>query len=701
MNPALPAGFLTAVAAQATPGSAVASFVAKQATALTNGDDRRRLLSALLAAPFQTSAPSWLLEAATDQGLDGADDHWAGSGIELAASALSHPDCTEAMRQDALQRCTEAQLASFGGARRPHALALGVATELRRRSSNPTPMTRELFTEPTPAQLILRTGHLNDVVFDTAFEFLPTHPGRPDRAVIDDEDRYKVYREEVDAWTAMLRQVLEHHPDRHEEIVSRTEGGPANYTVRHLLLGTMPWTVAPELLKALALAELDSFRVALLATQLSRALRDGESKREVEQRFANRIEALAANDQRRMHRYFEEDGLDPEWGCQEAELWISGASDTWRLLLNPGEAKPRYGGDPHPWRTAPADLADLGRAFAQTTAAALEMWEPDPDRLIRGTSQLRWVADVLTHLPEISDSTKAAVRRIVADARNDPHRNARYVSFEERNAIEALIARIEKIIADPAPDTAARRAALGDRAQITVRALTTVPSGALAVYLDRHAGDDVLVEKALLAIASSSYGPRNDFQQVLNRHSDPQRAIADLTRDLRRRLGGNPPARESWAREVLALPFCDVAMIRALPARTTLQIGGGGAGRTHPEVLNIVNEALGEDTAAWTRLAESPISHTGPNAWLRLGDVLDAARAGGSWPTPPPTRYVCPPDYLADRTLFRAADRLDHCSNSAAERVAHIDLFLDLRAKKSKAAVSSAAACAVAGSTAG
>lgn len=51
--------------------------------------------------------------------------------------------------------------------------------------------------------------------------------------------------------------------------------------------------------------------------------------------------------------------------------------------------------------------------------------------------------------------------------------------------------------------------------------------------------------------------------------------------------------------------------------------------------LKLVTEALGDDNAAWQRLADSPISPTEPNAWIRLGDILHAARDDTDWPTPP------------------------------------------------------------------
>ncbi|MFD7668045.1 hypothetical protein [Streptomyces sp. NPDC059788] len=48
--------------------------------------------------------------------------------------------------------------------------------------------------------------------------------------------------------------------------------------------------------------------------------------------------------------------------------------------------------------------------------------------------------------------------------------------------------------------------------------------------------------------------------------------------------------------------------------------------------------ALGDDAEAWARFASSPASYAGATAWLRLGDLLDAAAAGASWPKPPQSR---------------------------------------------------------------
>ena len=48
-----------------------------------------------------------------------------------------------------------------------------------------------------------------------------------------------------------------------------------------------------------------------------------------------------------------------------------------------------------------------------------------------------------------------------------------------------------------------------------------------------------------------------------------------------------------------------------------------------------VRTALGDNAEAWQRFTTSPASYAGPTAWLRLGDLLDAAVNGTPWPIPP------------------------------------------------------------------
>ncbi|GHA08299.1 hypothetical protein GCM10010329_33840 [Streptomyces spiroverticillatus] len=57
----------------------------------------------------------------------------------------------------------------------------------------------------------------------------------------------------------------------------------------------------------------------------------------------------------------------------------------------------------------------------------------------------------------------------------------------------------------------------------------------------------------------------------------------------------------------------------------------------HPLVMAEVRASLLTDEA-WERLTHAPIGNSGPAAWQRLGDVLDAAAQGAAWPKPPAAR---------------------------------------------------------------
>lgn len=103
------------------------------------------------------------------------------------------------------------------------------------------------------------------------------------------------------------------------------------------------------------------------------------------------------------------------------------------------------------------------------------MWEPKPDRPLTEPSSVRWVLDTLTHLPEITDSVKDAVRSVVADIRTGQgNRTAYYRSIESRRKTDEILEAIVRIVSDPAPQGAGRRTPLGDPSDVTVRALSVV-----------------------------------------------------------------------------------------------------------------------------------------------------------------------------------------------------------------------------------
>ncbi|MGK5530643.1 hypothetical protein [Streptomyces sp. URMC 129] len=72
-------------------------------------------------------------------------------------------------------------------------------------------------------------------------------------------------------------------------------------------------------------------------------------------------------------------------------------------------------------------------------------------------------------------------------------------------------------------------------------------------------------------------------------------------------------------------------------------MGRAAGSRVAPRVVppggdRAVLEALGDDIDAWERFAASLATNGGATAWLRLGDLLDAAATGGPWPQPPAGR---------------------------------------------------------------
>ncbi|MGW4382480.1 hypothetical protein [Kitasatospora sp. NPDC004531] len=637
----LPVEFLTAVAAGAEPGSAAALMTARQVRERPEEREIGQLLEALLRGPFRESAPSWMLTAAVAEGLrEDEPDHLARARIEPAVLALTHPDCPAELVADALGGCSDRQLGALGTADRPAGLCTAVAAELRRRVPERPVFAPEMLEKPTPAQTVLASGRLGDTVFGAAVALLPDHPAAAEDDG-DPETSYRRFRAAYDAWTRMWGAVLARHPDRHARLVADTEGTDSNHVVREQLLGRLPWLVEPALLRQLALADLERFDGALLTARILGDVTDGVSKEAARERYAAELAALDESS-RESVEYSLEDGsrYHHEAGLRSATSWVAHAADRrWRFILDPAEARPSYGA-PYAWRTPPDQLAELAGQFALTAEQALRTWRP---RKLFGTDRaadLRWVHAMLVHLPEVTEGTRAAVRRVIGDARREAPRPRSYLDRGDHQQFTALLDAITRIVADPPPrSAAARRAALGDPAEVTVRDLTDAEPGVLAGYLERHAGDDQLVEKALLSFARRGGLPGEpSFADVLARHSDPELALHTLTRDLRGRLGGNPADRESWARHVLALPDCAPETVLALPARTALSVGGPRYRGTHPAVLALVAAALGDDEQAWQRFAESPVAHTGPNAWLRLGDVLAAAASGTQWPRPPVAR---------------------------------------------------------------
>ncbi|MGN9755996.1 hypothetical protein [Streptomyces sp. SD31] len=655
----LPIEFLRTVAAEADSDSPPVRMAVEKARALPPGNARDDLVLALLQGALSDCAPEWMLQAATDSDLRRDDQPSVGSSMSssmsssmgssmrLATIALAHPSCPDTLRAEALRRCSVQQLAAVGRAHCGDVLAQAVVSELQHRGPHKQPMTPELLTEPTVAQVVLREPGLHDAVFFAAVDLLPRFPAFEDESDADDADdadddswaQYERYRDARKAWKGMWEHVVTLHTGRHRQLVEWAQDGDALHVIREHLLGTVPWDVEPSLLEELAAEDLAEFHVSELITRLCRMLRDGASEEVTRARFADDLEAVEPGDRERIEDYFSDPVPFRKYGLRAAVTWVKSRADgAWRHILNPAEAKNRYG-EPHTWLASEELLARLGRDFAATAVAALLLWEPDPEPGRPRPRDLRWLHTMLLHLPEVSEEVREKARAVVRHIRprsRGSWERVDYSTQQDDRRLDEIRTAVVRILGDPA--TAVRKAALGDPEHITVAELSRASGDVLRDYLDRHPGRDDLMEKVLLSFASASHRSPLSFADVLARHSAPQAALLQITRDLRKRLGGGPHLRETWTRRVLALPDRTPELIRALPAWTALTVGGTSYRTAHEAVVSVVLTTLGSDDEAWSRFATSPASHAGPTAWLRLGDVLDAAAKGEAWPKPPSAR---------------------------------------------------------------
>lgn len=639
----LPSDFLRTAMAGRGPDDPVVRLAAQQVRSARPRYDRSVLAEALLSGPHVEEAPLWLLEAAVAADLGaGTEPSHFDRRLSLVALALGHPSCPASLRDQTLKRCTVEQLTLLGSPRVAERLARAVAEEVRVRGGTPPPMTPRLLEEPTPAQIVFREGPLHDRVFEAARDTLPTAPDSGEPGEGDVTDWLERHRRSYEAWESMWRRILERHPGRHREFVEWADGTDAERTVRDELLGSLPWAVEPELLTELAVADLERFPFELLLAEGCRMRRDGSDEQQVLHHFAAELSALTDEEQVRFRHFLGRESTTLlDMGCHAPVTWARHtASGTWRHLLNPSQAKDGY--RQVEWWASAGTLADLAAKFAETAARALPFWEPEERYSAISPDEVAWVRDMLLHLPTVTEDVTAGVRPIIRYARNrlSPHHPGLQPRYDKRRELEEILDTIERVLADPPPAIGAdrRRTALGAPDEVTVRELAGIQVQALSAYLDRHAGDDSLVEKALLACAVSGCRSDDDFEDVLRRHGSPDTVLLRLTEGLRGNLGGGPAWREAWTRLVLARPDIRRELVRALPAWSALRARGGRHGSAHPAVVSVVREALGADQDAWDRFAACPATQSGPTAWLRLGDLLDAAAAGAPWPKPPGSR---------------------------------------------------------------
>ncbi|MFI5705909.1 hypothetical protein ACIA78_38455 [Streptomyces xanthochromogenes] len=504
------------------------------------------------------------------------------------------------------------------------------------------------MTDATPAQVVLGEHGLHEAVFVAALDCLPLGPDKHDGE--EDVDAWlERHRAASDAWEDMWDGVLRTQTEHHRRLLAWSAKHPAaDRVVREHLLGSLPWQVEPALLEEVAVHNLGSFERAVLVTRISRSCRDGLTPAQARERYVDELAAASQEERDYVERF-----LDAEMQsetiqtilCRSAIDWVERAgSQTWRFLLNPSEAQ--HYGRPREWLASEELVAALGTRFATICLAALNLWEPEPASRYRGARDLGWLHALLVQLPEVPEEARQKARLVVEDTRRSlPTQSgahgyhSSHLPWEKHQRAKELIATIMPLVTDPVPALPGQRtASLGDPQTIRFKQLANADEDVLVAYLDRHMGNDALIAEALLSFAARSYQKNLSFDDVLARHSSPLQILLDLTLNLRRRLGGGPELRGSWAKIILARPECPPELLRLLPAWSALKARGPRYDTAHPAVAAYVSEALGDSDAAWQRFAESPMSHAGPGAWHRLGDLLDAAVEGASWPTPPPGR---------------------------------------------------------------
>ncbi|MFE4830708.1 hypothetical protein [Streptomyces sp. NPDC056672] len=643
MRTGLPPAFLVALAGQAGPQAPPVRLALRRVQDLPEGTARDDLLLALLEGALHETAPQWLLEQALESGLRDDQDAQRSTAIQVAAAALAHPACAESVRDKALHACTAAQLGALVHRSRSGRLVEAVAAHLGQYEPAPQPMTVDRLKSPGTAELLLATPGLPDAVLAAALNLLPTRPVLDGAAMAGgDGDRpaqvFRAYREALKAWEQMWGAVVTAQVGGARSLLAWAGDGPARSVIRDHLLGTLPWDVEPDLLEEAAAEDLAAFATAETVTRVCRQLAADTPVPEIRSQLRDVLSALPPGGREEAEFYFDDaHERVVQIGARDAVSWAAARTHgTWRYLLDPAQA--RQWGQPRAWQASEDVLARIGRSFATTTLTALHLWEPDPSRYATSHAhELRWLHMLLVHLPQITDNVRQQASAALPHLRPRPGYSSGASGYEARQQereLDDLHATIRRMLNDTAATH--RAAALGSPQEVTVAQLARVDDRTLRDYLERHRGDDLL-EKALLSFVYAAHRSHFSFAEVLALHSAPARALVRITAELRSRVGGGPQNRERWTRFALALPDPSEDLIRALPAWTALSTGGSRFDVAHPQVTRLVLFALGDSGEAWARFADSPASYAGPTAWLRLGDILDAAIKGADWPRPPAT----------------------------------------------------------------
>jgi hypothetical protein len=224
------------------------------------------------------------------------------------------------------------------------------------------------------------------------------------------------------------------------------------------------------------------------------------------------------------------------------------------------------------WASDAGHHRQLVARLAQLVAPTLP-WLAASDTMIIEERELAGVYCTLALHPAPPDEARVAAEQL-ADAARARGRNQRW-SIDDRSGI--YLQALAPFLGAPRPRHYGASAAAGrlvddlsrPSARPTLKALRQLNVDQLRTVVDRRAGGDELVELALLAGCGTNQA---EPDQLLEAHSDPGGALLILTRELRRRLGGNPEDRCRWVRFVLRSRWCTEEVVAALPAHAAMAV---------------------------------------------------------------------------------------------------------------------------------
>jgi hypothetical protein len=564
-------------------------------------------------------APLALLHAAL-----AADDN------SLVRLALTSPDLPEVDRSGWLTAAEPKRLAAVAVHLEGAPIAGLVAAEVARRTLAGRRMIDVFDGEPGVAEQLLLAGPVAVEVLDTAMDLLPQPPsgeelriafntrfrrwraedddagerGRGDK----DPDRTFLAR---DAFDDLLARILRVQQPHHAHLSDSAR--PHGERVAQMLLADLPWLLDDELLDELATRQLNELERTIAAACDDQSEGGADVAWQAVMKFPFEFRHLV-NEELPEALRIPDVGAHRGRGAQAGPGWRGWASDA---------------GHRH----------QLVARLAQLVAPTLP-WLAASDMMIIEERELAGVYCTLALHPAPPDEVRVAAEHL-AEAARARERNLRWRSDDRSGSYLQALA---PLLGAPRPRQYEASAAAGrlvddlsrPSARPTLKALRQLNIDQLRTVVDRRAGDDELVELALLAGSGTNQA---DPDQLLEAHSNPRGALLILTRELRRRLGGNPEDRCRWIRFVLRSRWCTEEVVAALPAHAAMAVVTeyrAPARQEQPNpIVTMIRARLGDHAGAWQRFAANPATKTGEGAWLRLGELLDAAVTGGPWPPPP------------------------------------------------------------------